>query len=82
MWYVYALYNAENGKIYIGETGDIKRRVREHNRKRGNHYTAKISGEWKVIYTEEVLNRVQALVRERQLKSYQGREFIKKHIPR
>lgn len=81
MWFVYALYNPLVGKIYIGETGDIVRRLHEHNEKRGNHFTAKVDGNWNLIYKEQVESRKQALVREKQLKSYRGREFIKQYIP-
>jgi putative endonuclease len=81
MWFVYALFNAKAQRIYIGETSDIERRLEEHNRKSGNHFTARIGGKWLLIYKEEVTDRRQALKREKQLKSYRGREFIKKYIP-
>ncbi len=79
-WFVYALYNSEAGKIYIGQTNNIERRLREHNEKLGNHFTAKVKGEWKLIYKEELSSRVEALKREKQLKSYKGRQFIKNLI--
>ncbi len=82
MWFVYTIFNSVNGKIYIGETGDPERRLHEHNLKRGNHFTAKLDGDWILIYKEEVIDRKSALVREKQLKSYRGREFIKQYIPR
>lgn len=82
MWFVYALYNAENRKIYVGQTSDIDRRLIEHNKKRGNHFTSKTSGVWILTYKEVVANRKEALKREKQLKSSRGREFIKQHIPR
>lgn len=47
-----------------------------------NSYTARFSGDWVVIYTEQTNDRVSALRREKQLKSYRGREFVKTHIPR
>ena len=40
------------------------------------------SGDWVVIYTEQAIDRATALKRERQLKSFRGREFVKTHIPR
>jgi predicted GIY-YIG superfamily endonuclease len=36
---------------------------------------------WILIYKEEFSTRQEALVREKQLKSYRGREFVKKCIP-
>ncbi|MBI4039516.1 hypothetical protein HY388_01685 [Candidatus Daviesbacteria bacterium] len=47
-----------------------------------NSFTARFDGEWKLIYKEQVEDRKEALLREKQLKSYRGREFIKKFIPR
>ena len=82
MYYVYALYNKRAGKIYIGQTEDLKTRIQLHN----SHlfkksYTARIEGEWQLIYSEEADTREAALKRERGLKSYRGRQFIKLHIP-
>ncbi|MCL4397895.1 GIY-YIG nuclease family protein [Patescibacteria group bacterium] len=79
-YFVYALYNAEGNKIYIGQTSDIDRRLKEHNLKVGKHYTAQARGEWKVIYKEYLESKTEALKREKQLKSCQGRLFIKKLI--
>ncbi|MEK7543565.1 MAG: GIY-YIG nuclease family protein [Patescibacteria group bacterium] len=81
MWTIYALYNQEAGKIYIGQTNNLKRRIFEHNQKRGNHFTAKAKGMWELIYREDCADKTSALIREKQLKSYQGRQFIKKLIP-
>jgi putative endonuclease len=81
MWFVYALFNKVKGKIYIGQTGNIEQRLTEHNKKLGNHFTAKFNGEWILIYKEETIDRKTALIREKQLKSYRGRQFIKQHIP-
>ena len=82
MYCVYAIYNRKHGKIYIGQTKDLKERVILHNSgffKKS--YTAKFDGLWEVIYSEELAELKDALQRERQLKGYQGRQFIKKHIP-
>lgn len=78
---VYAVYNKENGKVYIGQTLDIQKRLREHNEKRGNNFTVKFDGEWILIYKEQAEERKKALIREKQLKSYRGRKFIKQFIP-
>ncbi len=80
--YVYVLYNRQSKKIYVGQTSDLNRRIKEHNLKLGNHFTAKFEGEWELIYKESVVTRSEALKREKQLKSFRGREFIKKHLPK
>ncbi len=79
--YVYALYNRINKKIYIGQTANLEKRLTEHNEKYGNHFTAKVQGEWELIYNESVATRSEAIKREKQLESFRGREFIKIHIP-
>ena len=81
MLFVYAIYNSISKKIYIGQTNNLERRLKEHNLKKGTHFTAKTKGTWTVIYKEDVLDRKNALIREKQLKSYRGRKFIKQYIP-
>ena len=81
MFTVYVIYNRFSDKIYIGQTSDLEKRIVEHNMKRGNHFTAKHQGKWELIYQESVPTRSKALTREKQLKSYRGREFIKQFIP-
>lgn len=83
MNYVYAIYNKKHDKFYIGQTREINDRLKLHNDGtfKGS-YTSRFDGEWLLIYKEELPDRVSALKREKQLKSYKGREFIKKYIPR
>ena len=83
MFYVYALYNKKHGKIYIGQTENLEVRLRLHNSGEfKKSYTARLDGDWVLIYSEEALDRRVALKREKQFKSFRGREFVKKHIPR
>lgn len=81
MYVVYSIYNRQSKKVYIGQTIDIEKRIKEHNDHAYKGYTARFQGEWKLIYTESVSTRAEALMREKQLKSYKGREYIKSHIP-
>ena len=82
MYIVYAIYNKMANKIYIGQTVDIEKRIEEHNTHTiKKSYTARYDGEWILIYKELCDTRTGALKRERQLKSFQGRTFIKKYIP-
>ena len=81
MYIVYAIYNKTVNKFYIGQTMDIQERLQQHNDHIFKGYTARFEGEWKLIYTESVATRSEALKREKQLKSYQGREFVKTRIP-
>ena len=82
MFHVYCLYNKKNNKIYVGQTNNLGLRLKLHKTKVfRNSFTSRFDGEWLLIYKEEYLTRNEVLVREKQLKSYRGREFIKKQIP-
>ncbi|MFA6171617.1 MAG: GIY-YIG nuclease family protein [Patescibacteria group bacterium] len=77
MYKVYAIYNQKNDKFYIGQTRDLSSRLYLHNDKIFKGYTAKFDGGWELVYSESCPSRVSALKREKQLKSYRGREFVK-----
>lgn len=80
---IYAIYNRKNNKFYIGQTENLEKRLLAHRNKTfKNGYTAKFDGEWQLIYREEIATHGEALTREKQLKSFRGREFIKSFIPR
>ncbi len=81
MFDVYAIHNKEAGKVYIGQTDNLERRLQEHNRHTIKGFTSKYRGDWVLIYHESVATRSEALIRERQLKSGNGREFVKQFIP-
>jgi putative endonuclease len=78
--YVYAIQNNLGG-IYIGQTNNLEKRLKRHNNKLPNKklsFTAKNKGNWRLIYKEIFHERNQAIRREKELKSFQGRQFIKK----
>jgi len=82
MFTVYALYNKKHGKLYIGQSKNLEERIRLHDEKTfRNSYTRRFDGNWQLIYSEGTETRKDALIREKQLKSYRGREFIKTFIP-
>ena len=82
MYTIYSIYNKEADKIYTGQTRNIDQRISLHkNHTFKNSYTSRFPGEWVLIYQELVATRSEALVREKQLKSGNGRLFIKSHIP-
>ncbi len=82
MYHIYVIFNKEHKKTYTGQTENLKNRINLHNGdKFRNSYTSRFDGRWTLIYSEEALTQKEALVREKQLKSFRGREFIKKYIP-
>ena len=81
MYHIYAIYNRSADRIYIGQTENLNLRIDQHNDRTFKGYTSRYQGEWQLIYKELAATRPDALLRERQLKSQKGREFIKSHIP-
>lgn len=80
MYTVYAIVSDSSGKIYIGQTVDIENRLVQHNSTSEKHvgmYTLKNKGPWRLIHSESFETRTEALKREKQLKSFRGREWIK-----
>lgn len=69
MWFVYVIQNSETNENYIGSTGDLERRLNEHNSESG-HSTERKFGTWKLIYYEAFSSKKLALVREKKLKSH------------
>ncbi len=80
MYYVYIIENIADKSWYIGFSTDVFRRIKEHNSKIGGKYTQNKLGRWELIYFEGYLNKIDALGREKFLKSGSGRKFIKKQI--
>lgn len=78
MYTIYCLYNLKHKKIYIGQTIDIAERCTLHNTHFfKNSFTARFDGMWEIIYSESAITRKDALKREKQLKSFKGREFLR-----
>ncbi len=79
MFFVYALYSEAHNKIYIGYSSNPEKRLLSHNDERNKGWTGKFQM-WKLIYTEKCDTKTEALKREKQLKSFKGREFIKELV--
>ncbi|MFZ2906251.1 MAG: GIY-YIG nuclease family protein [Cyclobacteriaceae bacterium] len=79
MYWVYVLYSTGFNKIYIGFTSDLEKRLLSHNQLATKGWTTKFRP-WKIIYKECFDSKQTAILREKQLKSAKGREFIRKEI--
>ena len=75
LYIVYAIKSLIDGRIYVGFTEDIQRRLAEHNS--GRTRSTKGYHPWKIIYKEDVLSRQEARAREKYLKSGSEKEFLK-----
>lgn len=72
---VYALRSTIKNYIYVGMTGDLERRIKEHNS--GKNKSTKAYQPFVLIYTESFPDRVSARLKEKYLKSGSGKEFLK-----
>jgi len=80
MYYLYVLRSLKNKKRYTGITSQSpSERLREHNSGK-NAYT-RLNRPYEIVYFEEVKDQKVALIRERFLKTGQGRRFIDTIIP-
>ena len=70
-YYVYILQILKTGKLYIGHTNNLSRRVEEHNIGQGGKYTQQ-NGPWRLLYNESYPDRSSAVQREIYLKSTRG----------
>ena len=78
MYYVYILESEATKKWYIGYTTNIEERLNAHNN--GKNVSTSHGGPWKHIYYEAYLEKMDALGREKFLKSGSGHRFIKKQL--
>lgn len=78
MFYVYVLQSEVDEGLYIGFTGDLKRRLAEHQE--GLSFSTSYRRPWRLIYYEAYLDEADALGRERYLKSGGGRRLLAKQL--
>ena len=76
MYYVYVLQIRKTGRHYIGQTQNITKRLERHSC--GKTKSMKNRGEFEVVYVEKCLSRVDAMRREKEIKSYKGGEAFKR----
>ena len=81
MYAVYELYSSGFDKIYIGFTSNLENRLFAHNHQSNKGWTKKFQP-WQLIYKELFELKPNAIIREKQLKSAKGREFIRTQIPK
>jgi putative endonuclease len=72
---VYAIKSLIDNRIYVGMTQNLEKRIIEHNQ--GKTKSTKGYRPWKVIFFEEVENRIEARRVEKYYKSGCGKEFLK-----
>ena len=79
MFYIYVLRSIKDDKLYIGYTGDLKRRIFEHNAK--TELSTKNRTPFQLVYYEAYLSEKDAKLREHNLKRFSGSYIhLKKRI--
>lgn len=78
MYYVYVLKSERFGNRYVGSTGSVEKRLKEHNAG-SNKYTSSRKP-WVLIHQESFDSKMEALKREKFLKSGQGRKWLDENI--
>ena len=78
MWYTYALQSDKDGGFYVGFTRDLKLRFEQHTK--GHVESTKERLPLKLVYYEACLERNDATKREKYLKTYHGKMFLKNRL--
>ncbi|MBI5071803.1 GIY-YIG nuclease family protein [Candidatus Falkowbacteria bacterium] len=79
MHYCYILRSKINGKLYIGFTSDLRRRLEEHNKKQSK--STKSGAPFELVYYEAYKSSKDARDRERKLKMFkQGYRRIRERL--
>ena len=77
-YYVYVLQFKQKKELYKGYTKNLKLRLEQHQK--GLVDSTKDNGRFSLIYFEGCLNQQDATHREKYLKTYLGRMFLKNRL--
>jgi putative endonuclease len=77
-YYVYVLKSGKDKKFYTGYTNNLKLRFEQH--RKGEVGSTKNRRPLKLIYYESCLNQQDATHREKYLKTYHGKSFLRKRL--
>lgn len=78
MYYTYVLQSMHDNNFYVGFTKDLKLRFEQHSK--GLVESTKNRKPLKLIYYEACLDQNDATTREKYLKSYHGRMFLRNRL--
>lgn len=77
-YFTYVLKSEADGKLYIGWTNNLRKRIMEHNS--GKVTATKYRKPLKLEYFEGCLSEEKAIEREKQLKTGFGRAYLKRRL--
>ena len=78
MYYTYVLHSEKDGDSYTGLTKNLKLRFEQHNK--GLVESTKDRRPFNLIYYEACLDNNDAARREKYVKSYHGKMFIRRRL--
>ncbi len=78
MFFVYVIISLKTGRLYIGQTDNLQRRLAQHNN--GEVRSTKSFRPWKLIYRQKFSTRREAMQREKYLKSLKNKKYLLKVI--
>ena len=78
MHYTYILKSIKDNKLYVGHTNDLKQRLKEHNQ--GLVKATRNRRPFKLLYYEACNNLIDAVKREKSLKTGFGRAYLKRRL--
>lgn len=78
MFYTYVLKSQKDGKLYVGWTVDLKKRVLSHNE--GKVMATANRRPLELIYYEACCLKEDAIKREKSLKTGFGRKYLKNRL--
>ena len=74
MFWVYVLKSDVTGRRYTGSCGDLDHRLHEHNA--GQNPSTRHGVPWTLVHSESYRSKVEAVQRERFLKTGRGRDEL------
>ena len=79
-YYTYILESLSTGRLYIGQTNNLKDRIDRHNSNR--NLSTRNKGPWRLIYSARFNTRAEAVQLEKQLKTWKNPTRIRSWIER
>jgi len=77
-YFVYVLLSQKDNKFYVGYSSNLMQRINQHNK--GKVQSTKNRRPLMLLYYEACLSQKDALHREKYLKTYYGKMFIKNRL--
>lgn len=77
-FYIYVLKSGKDKNFYVGYTENLKSRFEQH--KKGRVESTKERRPLEIVYSEACLDKLDAMHREKYLKTYHGKQFLRNRL--